>query len=79
MAQARASAELGALVGAAEQRLATAVGGGAQWRGVVEGRLEAARARWQAGQQDYSQCLRSAAMAAGITVEAGTVEAGTVV
>ena len=76
LAQARDRAELGALVGAAECRLAAMAGGGDQWRSVVEGRLQAARAQWSATQRaevDYSQRLLQAASAAGVTVVEGTL------
>ena len=62
--------------GAAECRLAAMAGGRDQWRSMVEGRLQAARAQWSATQQaevDYSQRLFKAASAAGVTVEEGTL------
>ena len=77
LAQSRDRAELGALVGAAESRLAAMAGGGDRWpRRVVEGRLQAARAQWSVTRQaevDYSQRLLRAASVAGVTVEEGAL------
>ena len=70
-----ARVQLGTLVGEAERRLEAVVGGGEQWRAVLEGRLEVARARWRVLQSvgDEERRFVAAAAAVGVKAEAGVV------